>query len=116
MSAFTLILLALRIVTVLSDAVPSSSPSQLNGTCLAWGNNTITTVFYDCCKDVTLERSPKLALTALCPNRGGGYDPVLYPQEQYTFSRLQMDECLHLEHGMSLVTADDVPPGEVLQL
>ncbi len=86
------------------------------GQCLTWGGNATTTVFYNCCKEVTLEISTTLALTALCPNRISDYDTYLFPEGLYTFSRLQLDECLHLHNGQYLVTMDDVTPQEALDL
>jgi len=85
------------------------------GQCLTWDANAATTVFYGCCKNVTLETSPTLSMTALCPNRPADYDASLFPDGLYTFSRLDLDQCLHLYNGR-LITTDDVAPHQIPEL
>ena len=90
-----------------------SSPEQ--GQCQSWHNNTTTAVFHNCCHDVKLKTHPPLVLTALCPNREADYNTTLFPGGLYTFSKLNLHQCIHL-HGGQLVTLDDVIVDEVADL
>lgn len=106
------------LILYLASLVLSSGIGQRleQGQCLAWGSNATTTVFYGCCEQVTFQTSPTLALTALCPNSISDFDASLFPDGLYTFSRIRLDDCLHLYEGHTLVTLDDVTPQEALEL
>lgn len=113
MHTYTILGLALSFDAVIGGGVASRLEE---GKCLTWGGNATTTVFYNCCKEIALETSPQLALTASCPNRESDYDSSLFPGGVYIFSRIQLDECLHLHHGQYLVSMDDVTPQEALEV
>lgn len=101
-------LLTLSLPLMLGASAPSAPSALLPGQCLTWGGNSTTTVFYGCCKQVTLETAP-LAVTALCPKRVTEYDAAQFPGSLYTFSRLYLGGCLKVKEG-TLVTPDDISP------
>ncbi|OIW22552.1 hypothetical protein CONLIGDRAFT_638177 [Coniochaeta ligniaria NRRL 30616] len=117
MPTYTILVLTLSLSAVIGAfGGPGTVSRAEQAQCLTWGGNATTSVFHNCCKQVTLETSPRLALTALCPNRISDFDPSLFPDGQYTFSWLPLDECLHLHDGQHLVTVDDITPMEALEL
>ena len=104
------------LLTISLPVVGSNTARTLQqGQCLKWDANAATTVFYGCCKNVTLETAPTLAITALCPNRMTDYDTSLFPDGLYTFSRLELDQCLRVYDGR-LITTDDVAPHKISEL
>ncbi|KAB5522923.1 hypothetical protein GE09DRAFT_1258551 [Coniochaeta sp. 2T2.1] len=95
------------VFTVLGGA-DSSQPEAHQ--CQSWSNNATTTVFHGCCRQVKLETYPTLALTALCPNREADYNTTAFPEGMYTFSRLNLDQCVRLHDGRLVPLMEDIFP------